>query len=221
MKLLALDTACAACSVAAWDDGVVVAYRFELRSRGHAEVLMPMVETVVDEAGFGYRTLDLLAVTRGPGTFTGVRIGLSAARGLALATGRPLRGLTTLEVIAADTIDKHTGSAVLVAIEARRGEVYAQRFAADGRAVCEPKALTPNAALALAQPRNVILAGNAAQRLADIAGDARPVASGHGQPDARVLAGCAAVMPLPGTDAPVAPLYLRGDGATPPDGRGR
>ncbi|MCH7931874.1 MAG: tRNA (adenosine(37)-N6)-threonylcarbamoyltransferase complex dimerization subunit type 1 TsaB, partial [Proteobacteria bacterium] len=94
MNVLALDTATAACSVALWSDGTVLAQRFATMARGHAEALMPMVEAVMAEAGLAFADLDLVATTVGPGTFTGLRVGLAAARGLALAGGLPIVGVT-------------------------------------------------------------------------------------------------------------------------------
>ena len=99
MRLLALDTATAACSVALWRDGAVLARRFEAMLRGQSEALMPMVGAVLAEAGCGFKDLDAIAVTVGPGAFTGLRIGLAAARGMALAAELPLIGVTTLEAV--------------------------------------------------------------------------------------------------------------------------
>ncbi|SVB53720.1 uncharacterized protein METZ01_LOCUS206574, partial [marine metagenome] len=101
MKLLALDAATTSCSVACWSGGAVIAQREETAGRRQAEILMPMVQSAMREAGFDYNMLDLIAVTIGPGSFTGVRIGLAAARGIALASGLPLTGVTTLQALAA------------------------------------------------------------------------------------------------------------------------
>ena len=86
MKILAFDTALNACSVAIADDGQVLAHTHEKRRRGHAETLLPMIEDEMKKAGITYEDLDLLAVTVGPGTFTGLRIGLAAARGISIAS---------------------------------------------------------------------------------------------------------------------------------------
>ncbi len=100
MRILALDTATSACSAALWHDGRVCARRLVRMERGQSEALMPMVLDVLAEAGCGFSQLDLLAVTVGPGAFTGLRIGLAAARGMALASGIPCLGVTTLEAVA-------------------------------------------------------------------------------------------------------------------------
>ena len=100
MRILAFDTATSACSAALWEDGRVGARRFETMTRGHAEALVPMIADVMDEAGTNFPRLDLIAVTVGPGAFTGLRIGLAAARGMALAAAVPcLGGLTDDEAL--------------------------------------------------------------------------------------------------------------------------
>ena len=214
MKLLALDAAAGACSVALWRDGAVLAHRYCVRARGHAEVLVPMVEEVMAAAGLAYAELDGFAVTRGPGTFTGIRIGLACARGLALAAHLPLVGLTTLEVLAAGVPEALAEGAVLAALEARRGEVYAQAFGPGLVPLSEPAALLPEVALALVADRDAALTGDAAPRLARLLARPDLVVPGDGQPDARVLARLAAARPLPAPGVAVAPLYLR-----PPDAR--
>ena len=100
-RLLALDTAGTACSAAVWCAGKVRARRFEVMARGQSERLVPMIEAVMSEAGIAYGALDAVAVTLGPGGFTGVRIGLATARALALAWARPIIGVSNFEALAA------------------------------------------------------------------------------------------------------------------------
>ena len=100
MTLLAVDCATNACSAALWLDDGAGPHRYRAMRRGHAETLMPMVRAVMDEAGLAFSDLDAIAVTTGPGAFTGIRIGLAAARGFALAANLPLIGVTTLEAVA-------------------------------------------------------------------------------------------------------------------------
>src|SRR5450432_1394851 len=101
MTILALDTSGAACSVALRDGaGRLLAHRFEALARGHAERLMPMLREVMAEADVDFAALALIAVTTGPGSFTGIRVGLAAARGLALASGLPILGITAFEALA-------------------------------------------------------------------------------------------------------------------------
>lgn len=132
MNVLGFDTTTDACSVALWIGDGVAAHRFETLRRGHVERLIPMIMEVMAEAHAGFGDMDLIAVTIGPGTFTGVRIGLAAARGLALATNLPVAGLTSLEVLAAGADDGGCdGRGVIAAIDARRGQLYRQTFGAD------------------------------------------------------------------------------------------
>jgi len=175
-----------------------------------------MVQAVMEEAVLGYDALDAIAVTRGPGTFTGLRIGLAAARGLALAAGLPLIGLTTLEVIAAEASQRFAGHPIVVAIDARRAQVYAQLFQSDGSPIGEPKAMSPEAAADLFISDDLVFAGDMAERLSALHSGQAIVAPGTGQPDAGVLATCAARHPLPECGRLVAPLYLRAPDATLP-----
>ena len=101
MKVLAVDTALGACSVAVLDGEKILSHRFEEMARGHAEALAPIVQDAM--AGIAFASLDRLAVTTGPGTFTGQRVGLAFMRGLRIALRKPLIGVTTLEAIAAAT----------------------------------------------------------------------------------------------------------------------
>ncbi len=128
---LAFDTTLETCSVAVVAGAKTLAHRAEQLGRGHAEALLPMIEAVMAEAGTGYDGLDLVAVTTGPGTFTGQRIGLAAARGIGLARGLPVQGVSTLETLAwmagGNGLEAADGY-IFVALDARRGEVYGQCF---------------------------------------------------------------------------------------------
>jgi tRNA threonylcarbamoyladenosine biosynthesis protein TsaB len=124
--ILAIDTAMAACSAAVWHNNRVAAQRFEEMERGHAERIAPMVREVMDEARLGFDQLDRIAVTVGPGTFTGQRIGLAMARGLGLALDIPVIGVTTLEAIALANVE--TDATIVVVCDARRDEAYFATF---------------------------------------------------------------------------------------------
>ncbi len=129
MRVLGFDTTTDACSAAVWRGDCLAAHRFETLRRGHVERLVPMVTDVMAEAGVGFETLDLIAVTTGPGTFTGIRIGLAAARGFGLAASVPVAGLTSLEVLAAAACATgDQGRGIIAAIDARRGQIYRQAF---------------------------------------------------------------------------------------------
>lgn len=131
MKILALDTATEACSVALLQDGRIID-RTEMAPRRHAELVLPMAESLLADAGVTRRQLDAIAVGRGPGAFTGVRLAVSVAQGLALALDIPVVPISSLAALAMQA--PNDGAAVLAAIDARRGEIYAGafHFAADG-----------------------------------------------------------------------------------------
>ena len=226
MTLLGFDTATTTCSAALWADGEVTAYRCIEAGGKHAEALVPLLREVSAEGGVPLAAVDRFAVTIGPGSFTGIRIGLATARGLALALKRPLIGLSSLEVLAAGVRTSERSGPVLATLDAGRGRLYAQLFDRSLDALSEPQALHAEALPGLATsvkscgPLNVIGTGQAIA-LAALAPavDARP-ASGSPTPDARVLVRRAAVRAVTadGEGATVRPLYLREAGARP---RGR
>jgi tRNA threonylcarbamoyladenosine biosynthesis protein TsaB len=218
MKLLALDTACAACSAAVLDGGEITAARFTPMARGQTEALMPMVGAVMEDAGIGFDALDRVAVTIGPGSFTGMRTGLAAARGIALGCGAELVGVTTLEAVAFAA----RGRAVLVALTTGRAELYVQRFGADGAAQDAPAAILPDALAATLTAETLLIAGDGAATLRPLLADAPGIgfADGPGLPRAEDVARIAAARGAE-TDRPVAPIYLYPPRATPPAaGRG-
>ena len=134
MKLLAFELATEACSVALWIDGQVCE-RFELAPRRHAELALPWAAQLLAHAGIAKSQLDAIAVGRGPGAFTGVRLAIAIAQGIALALDRPIVPVSTLAALAMRT-SAAEGACVLAAIDARMGEVYAGRFLLrDGDAV--------------------------------------------------------------------------------------
>ncbi len=211
--LLALDASSGACSAAVWRAGHILADRNEIMQRGQAEAIVPMACTVMAEAGLGFAALDALAVTRGPGSFTGVRIGLAAARGLALACGKPVIGVTAFQVYAAQLLAENRGLPSIVAIESGRAELFAQAFDREGNALTDAACLLP-ADLAAGLPTDEwLLAGNAAARIAPALAEAghRSLASRACGPIAAAdVARLATEMPLPDAGAtPPAPLYLR------------
>jgi len=126
VKLLAFETATEGCSVAVWVDGDV-RERFEVAPRRHAELALPWAEQLLAEAGLAKAQLDAIAVGRGPGAFTGVRLGVAIAQGIALALDRPVVPVSTLAALAAGAPE--TGAPrILAAIDARMGEVYSGAF---------------------------------------------------------------------------------------------
>lgn len=144
MKLLAFETSTEACSVALWLDGAVHE-RFELAPRRHAELALPWAEQLLAAAGVAKTQLDAIAVGRGPGAFTGVRLGVAIAQGIALALDRPVVPVSTLAALAWPA----TGDRILAAIDARMGEVYLAAFLrqGDGLRLLQPEAVArPDAA---------------------------------------------------------------------------
>ncbi|MES2683181.1 MAG: tRNA (adenosine(37)-N6)-threonylcarbamoyltransferase complex dimerization subunit type 1 TsaB [Pseudomonadota bacterium] len=130
MKLLALDTATEACSAAVWVDGVIHAH-FEIAGRDHTKRLLPVVAEVLSKAGLRYSQLDGLVCGVGPGSFAGVRIGVAFAKGVALAHELPVVGVSSLALLAQRALSAASAGRVLVAIDARMGEVYCQPFERD------------------------------------------------------------------------------------------
>ena len=147
MKILAFDTALDACSVAVCDGRNVLARRHEHLSKGHAEALVPMIQSVLSAASAWFDELDLIAVTVGPGTFAGIRVGLSAARGIALTTGVRVAGITTMAAIAEGVRqwrEMDEGRAIVVLHDAGKAELYHQVFPRDGETtVLAPAVIAP------------------------------------------------------------------------------
>jgi tRNA threonylcarbamoyl adenosine modification protein YeaZ len=141
MRVLAIDTALEACSAAVLDlaRGGIVASETLQMARGHAEAIMPMIARVMDLAEAAFADLDRIAVTTGPGSFTGLRVGIAAARGIALASGKPAIGLSTLSGFAAHHIAEDDSTNVVAAIDARHDHVYLQIFGTGGRTVVAPR----------------------------------------------------------------------------------
>lgn len=213
MRLLAFDCAGRGCAVAVLCDGRVAARRSEPMERGQAAALLPMIAAVLAEAAVPAASLDLIAVTTGPGGFTGLRIGIAAARGLALATGRPAVGVSSFAAIAAAVpAPPRVGRSLVVALDSKRDEIFLQAFASDGSPQGAAAQRTPAAAGALLPPGPLLLAGDAALRLAAGLGGRATVAADTAVPDPADIARLAAAAWRAGTALPPRPVYLR-----PPD----
>jgi tRNA threonylcarbamoyladenosine biosynthesis protein TsaB len=220
MPILAIDTSMAACSVAVYfpERGHLVR-RLEAMPRGHAEALFPMIEAVMSDAGCGFAALTMFAVSVGPGSFTGVRAGVAAARGLALAARKPLIGVGTLEIMAHGAMRElpaSAGGGFAVVCDARRDELYLQIFGGKGEPASEALVLRPDQALARLPGGVSVVAGSGAGLLAEFAAKAgvRLDAQLPGlMPDAADLARIAADRQAAGR--PPAPLYLRDADAKP------
>ena len=218
MLILAIDTALDACAAAVLDTraSTMIATESQSMKRGHAEALMPLIGRVMKESGLPFAALDRVAVTTGPGSFTGLRVGLSAARGIGLAAGKPVVGLTTLSAYAAPIVSENGEHPVIAAIDARHDQVYFQVVNGNGSSLIRPKVAPISEALAASRFGALHLVGNAAKILADhwpsdapapIQVDAQPA------PDITWVAWLGAAVE-PGT-APPKPYYLRAPDAKP------
>src|SRR5947208_15870834 len=168
MLILAIDTALDACAAGVLDTdaGKLIAQESQPMKRGHAEALMPLLARVIKQAGIAFADLDRIAVTTGPGSFTGLRVGLSAARGIALAANKPVVGLTTLTAYAAPVVSQNRQQPVISAIDARHDQVYFQVFGGDGSALIEPRVAPIADALGASRFGAPHLVGNDARNLA-------------------------------------------------------
>ncbi len=219
VSVLAFDCAGGGCAAAVLTDGQVLARRSQPMERGQAAALMPLIEAVMDAAGLAFGGLDLLAVTVGPGAFTGVRIGLAAARGLALATGLPLVGVTSFAAAAASVPERRrAGRTLAVALDSKRAEIFLQCFAPDGPAFGAGALVGPDEADAFIPPGAVYLAGDAAHRVAPfLRGRGETVADAAGPPDPADIAQLALAEWRPGERPELPrPLYLRAPDTTSP-----
>ncbi len=212
MKILALDTCLDACSAAVCEDAAPVAVRTEIMARGHQERLAPMAAEVMTEAGAAFDALGLIAVTVGPGSFTGLRVGLAFAKGLALALGIPCVGVGALEALAAS--EAATGF-VAAAVDAKRGQIWLQAFI-DGPAVMAPDALAPETAAArlaeLWPGGDALLVGSGAPMLAGVIPGAATSIRLAPDPVAVARVALRSRPPYP----PPRPLYLRAPDARLP-----
>jgi tRNA threonylcarbamoyladenosine biosynthesis protein TsaB len=198
MIVLAIDTCLSACSVALLRDGEALALASEPMARGHQERLGTMTHEVMDAAGLAFSAVDRIAVTVGPGSFTGLRVGLAFAKGLALALDRPCVGVGTLEALAAsvDPAGRH-----IAAIDAGRGHVFLQAFE-DGRPLMAPDNLPLHTAAARVAElgAGAVLVGPGAHLVA-LGASVNAIAA----PSPEAVARLAAAAPL----VPPRPLYLR------------
>ena len=215
MNVLGLDSATGAGSAAWWRRDRIVARRFAIMVRGQSEALVTMAAAVAAEAEpaaqYPFDRLDLIAITVGPGAFTGLRIGLAAAQGLAVATGAALVGVTTLEAVAAGLAPERRTRHLAVALETKRNDIYWQVFDPALMPLTEPAAVSVDMIrAALAGYDGVTLLGDAAGRI-DAGGIDVARVEGPGLPDAAVIAALAAARGA-GNGQPAVPLYLR-----PPD----
>lgn len=221
--ILAIDTTLGACSVALLQDDIILHHASEIRARGHVERLLPMIDEVCVAAKTQINDVDYIAVTQGPGTFAGVRIGLSAAKGLGLALDIPLIVVTSLDAIAygyAAANENFNGNFAVV-IDARRGEVYLKLFkttAGQCHGISVAKAVAIDKVKDKIADNINVMVGSGSGLLKDIINDENIIfPGGYANPDPSMIAKFAAMnidMAMMADD--VAPLYLRAPDAIVP-----
>ena len=214
MKLMVVDTALGLCTAGVFETDGAGVRRLGLRSepmvKGHSEHIAGFARDAAEAAGVAFADLDRIGVTVGPGSFTGLRVGLAFAQGLAAALDRPAVGVSALDALAASAGE---AAAVAALIDARRGQVYA-RFWREGEPQCPAEALTLDAAAAriVTMGKKAALVGSGAALFADIAAGRTVLTLDGPAPEALARLAAAADPAL----APARPLYLRAPDAVPP-----
>jgi tRNA threonylcarbamoyladenosine biosynthesis protein TsaB len=217
MRILAIDTSCGAASAAVVESGRIEPHAVISRTmaRGHAEALAPMVEEAVRSIEGGVASLDRIAVTVGPGSFTGIRVGLAMARAMGLALGIPVVGVSTLAAFAAKLLSKPRQGVIAPAIDARHGAAYFQLFEPSGRPLGPPRCDALRECVRQIGDGPALLAGDAALLLAaeaHRAGLPYDLESATDAPD--IVAVARMGLALDPAVNPARPLYIK-----PPDAR--
>ncbi len=219
MKILAIDTTMQACSVAVLDTSIHPLkphYQFEDINTNHAENIVPMMQSVMDQTKLRYNELSKIAVTYGPGAFTGVRIGMALAKGLALGLSVELSGFSSLHVMAQQASELKSQlklpdiEQIIVATDAKRGELYCQLFDNKGHVTHPPKAIAINDFNSNLNDKPSLIVGNGTphiEKLNNIQNKKWHFAAPNLLPNAKYL--CTLAAKEEGTIAPFKPLYLR------------
>lgn len=219
MKILAIDTALDACQAAVFDshDEKLLAILSHEMQRGHAEALIPVIDNVMKAAGVDFADLDRIATTVGPGSYTGLRVGISAAKGIALATNKPTVGITTLAALSAPLIADDAAVPVVAAIDARHGNLYFHMAGAGQRVLLSPRVAPLEEAILTVSSGPVRFTGPAAALLASkwprSTGTAPVSVDVRTKPSIEWVARLG-VLAEP-IRAPAKPLYLRAPDVTP------
>jgi tRNA threonylcarbamoyladenosine biosynthesis protein TsaB len=225
--VLAIDTAGSACSAAVTRNGAVLASERRAMRHGHGEALLPMIDRVMTAACLRPSRVEIVAAAIGPGGFTGIRVGLAAAHGIALATGARLLGISSFAAVAS-LVSEAAGRFLLVALDSRRDDLYVQLFAPDGkRPQADPAAVLPGAladylaSAGLPRDGPLLVAGDAAAATVDaLAGREDIAVFGVSAPDALGVAAAAQRLLRDGAPVgPAGPLYLRPPDVTLPNPR--
>jgi tRNA threonylcarbamoyl adenosine modification protein YeaZ len=219
LRVLAIDTALGACSVCVWQGGPEpLAQETLLMDRGHAEALLPMIDRVVSRVEGGFASLDRVAVTIGPGSYTGLRIGIAAARAIGLAAGIPVVGVATLSAFLAPLMAGKANGVLAAAVDAKHGQIYAQVVAAGGRTIIPPSLMPVRDVVRLLGSGPVNVSGSGSPMLAAEAwshGIETHVTEASLAPEIAWVARLGALADP--SQALPKPLYLRGPDAKPQD----
>ncbi len=212
MKILAIDTSGPDCAAAIYDDqtGAVIASRQETIGKGHAERLMAMIDDVTADAGIDIADVDGIGVVIGPGSFTGIRVGVSVARGFGVALSVPLFGVSSLETLAFGVVKEGSSQPIMAVIDAKRDQVYVQQFHPDGASAGDPAVMSVEDARTFCNENQAMVVGSGAALLR--AEDTGPVSAD------RLPIGDVAVLASRKAPGKPAPLYLRGPDAKPQAG---
>ena len=219
MKILAIDTALDACQAAVFDsaEGKLLAMLSHDMRRGHAEALVPVIADAMKAAKLDYSDLDRIATTVGPGSYTGLRVGISAAKGLAFASGKPVVGISTLAALSAPLIEEDPAVPVVAAIDARHGNIFFHMAGAGQRVLLSARCTSLDEAISVISSGQIRICGPGAQLLASKwprhSGTAPASVDLRSKPGIEWVARLAASAdPL---RAPAKPLYLRAPDVTP------
>ena len=213
--LLALETSdhlCAACLIDETTGAIASSTTLDI-GRGHAERLIGLVDEVLRDANATYADLTQLAVCVGPGSFTGIRVGLATATGLSIALGLSVRGVTSLQAVALAALNEANGRGILALFDAHRGDVYVQMFSAAGLPLDAPRQVSLAEAAALAAAENVVSVGSGVPVLQAAHPDL--ALSSMGGIDLPAVDCVARAALVPSTTVHAKPLYLRRPDAKP------